>query len=438
MKKSIPDFLDCEYREYTEIVTFKRAIPSLVDGFKPVRRKIFYYMKHNKNQMVKVSAIAGGIIERCNYHHGEASAQGAIIGMARNFPSSNNFPHLLSKGSFGSKILPKSAAAARYIFAKYNPLNDDIFLDNDLLLNNEELDSPEPKFYLPIIPMFAVNGVSGIGFGFACNILPRKFIDVIESVKQALNNELISDVDPYFEKCQYIIKKLSSSSFLITGQYKITDKKVTITEYIPGSDREKIIENLISLQDSEVIKSYKDESKTEYKILVEFNKNHSEDKIVSYLNLAKQFHENFTLLDENNKIINFESYETMIKYFVNHRLSYYTKRKALEVVNLKRDNERLEAIKLFIKHIDSITKLDEKQIKEFFKDQIKPEFIEYCLKQPLHWFLKKNIKDCDNSIASNNEQITYFETVKETKLYLNDIKALEKSLMKLNALKEGF
>lgn len=428
MIKTINEFLEDEYKEYAETVSFKRALPSLVDGFRPVRRKIFFYMKLNKNNMIRVSSIAGGIAERCNYHHGEASAVSTIINMAKIFPSSNNYPILIPKGSFGSKVLPKSAAAGRYIHAQYNLMNDYIFLDNNLLQKNEEFDSPEPAFYLPIIPLFAVNGISGIGIGYACNILPRKITDVINSVKEVIQNKEVSEVLPHFNHCQYIIKKLSNTSFLITGQYKITNNKVSITEFIPTADREKIIENLIALQDSGIVKSYKDESKDNFKFQVEFTKEHPEDKIVSYLNLSKQFHENYTLLDENNKIIVFSAYEEMIKYFTNHRLSYYTKRKQAEIKRLQKEIKRVEAIKLFIFNLKIISDMSEKEIKLYFKDKIEEDLIDYCLKQPLNWFLKKNINECNLSIKNYEDDIQYFEGVAETKLYLNDLKELEKAL----------
>jgi DNA topoisomerase II len=427
MKKTIDEFLDNEYREYAETVSFKRALPSLVDGFKPTRRKLFYYMKHNKS-MIRVSAIAGGIAEKCNYHHGEASAQGTIITMSKSFPSANNYPIFIPKGTFGSKILPKSAAAARYLHAQYNPLNDYIFLDNELLPANKEIDSPEPEFYLPIVPLYLVNGISGIGIGYAVNILPRKFTDVIDMITAYLKEQKITECNPYFNNCKYQIEKVTETSYRITGQYKIVDKKVTISEYLPNDDRTKIISNLIDLKDKGIIKSYKDESKENWNISIEFSKSVPESKVVDVLNLSKLFHENYTLLDETGNIKVFSNATEIIKSFVDHRLTYYTKRREYLINQFKQNNERLSAVILFIQNLEKISKMNEDEIYDYFKQEISNENISYCLKQPLNWFLKKNISDYENKIQKNNEMICYYQTISNVSLYRHDLSELSKRI----------
>jgi len=427
MKKTIDEFLDNEYREYAETVSYRRALPSLVDGFKPTRRKIFYYMKHNKS-MIRVSAIAGGIAEKCNYHHGEASAQGTIITMSKSFPSANNYPIFIPKGTFGSKILPKSAAAARYLHAQYNMMNDYIFLDSELLPVNKELDSPEPEFYLPIIPLYLVNGISGIGIGYAMNILPRKFDDVIDMICSYLQGEKVKDCKPHYNNCNYKIERLTDSSFKISGQYKIQDKKVTVTECLPNDDRTKIISNLIDLKDKGIIKSYKDESKEDWKITVEFAKNQPENKIVEYLNLSKQFHENYTLLDENNNIKVFSNVPEIIKYFVDHRLTYYTKRREYKINQLKQEIERIKAIAFFIKHLKQIAAMTEEEIYVFCQSFVSEENVKYCLKQPLNWFLKKNLAECELKIQNNLDDIKYYTDITDVQLYLDDLNELKKCM----------
>ena len=50
-QKSITDFLSNEYKDFAMYTIENRAIPSLVDGFKPVQRKII----HISNQLWKNS-----------------------------------------------------------------------------------------------------------------------------------------------------------------------------------------------------------------------------------------------------------------------------------------------------------------------------------------------------------------------------------------------
>jgi len=81
-----------------------RSIPSLCDGLKPSQRKILYYMlKKNKRDLIKVAQLSGYVSAETSYHHGEASLQGAIVNMAQNFVGSNNINLLYGDGNFGSR-----------------------------------------------------------------------------------------------------------------------------------------------------------------------------------------------------------------------------------------------------------------------------------------------------------------------------------------------
>ena len=68
-----------------------RSIPNLADGLKISLRKILYSaFKKNLNNEIKVAQFSGYVSENSGYHHGEASLNGAIIGLAQNFVGSNN------------------------------------------------------------------------------------------------------------------------------------------------------------------------------------------------------------------------------------------------------------------------------------------------------------------------------------------------------------
>ena len=62
---------------------------------------------------------ASYVSEHAQYHHGEASLMGAIIGMAQNFVGSNNVNLLFPSGQFGTRLMGGAdAASPRYIFTK--------------------------------------------------------------------------------------------------------------------------------------------------------------------------------------------------------------------------------------------------------------------------------------------------------------------------------
>jgi DNA gyrase/topoisomerase IV subunit B len=79
-----------------------RSIPNLMDGLKISLRKIlFAAFKKNLTAEIKVAQFSGYISEHSCYHHGEASLNAAIIGMAQNFAGSNNINLLEPHGQFG-------------------------------------------------------------------------------------------------------------------------------------------------------------------------------------------------------------------------------------------------------------------------------------------------------------------------------------------------
>ena len=104
--------------------------------------------------------MAGYISEHANYHHGEASLTGAIVGMAQSFTGSNNINLLHPEGQFGTRLKNgKDAAQPRYIHTFLEKITNKIFskLDNPLLKYNEDDGIvAEPVTYYPVIPMVLV------------------------------------------------------------------------------------------------------------------------------------------------------------------------------------------------------------------------------------------------------------------------------------------
>jgi len=103
-KVPIPDFIHKELIHFSND-DINRSIPSVVDGLKPSTRKILYgtilRKLNSAKDEIKVAQLSGFISEKTSYHHGEASLNGAIVGMAQNFVGSNNINLLYPSGQFG-------------------------------------------------------------------------------------------------------------------------------------------------------------------------------------------------------------------------------------------------------------------------------------------------------------------------------------------------
>ena len=101
-----------------------RSIPNIMDGLKLSLRKIlFSVFKRNLTKEIKVAQLSGYVSEHSGYHHGEASLNGAIVGMAQTFVGSNNINLLKPNGQFRSRSWWKRFSFERYIFTQMEKIN---------------------------------------------------------------------------------------------------------------------------------------------------------------------------------------------------------------------------------------------------------------------------------------------------------------------------
>ena len=254
--------INVSYEEFInkELIHFSkydcdRSIPNLMDGLKISLRKIlFASFKKNLTTEIKVAQFSGYVSEHSGYHHGEASLNAAIVGMAQNFVGSNNINLLLPNGQFGTRLQGgKDSASERYIFTQLNKITRAVFhVNDDNVLNylNDDGLSVEPVFYAPIIPMILVNGSKGIGTGFSTDIMCYNPLDIISYLKSKLTS-CASDINfiPYYEGFKGRITKISDEKFLIKGVYeKIGADKIKVTELPIGywtEDFKELLELLI-------------------------------------------------------------------------------------------------------------------------------------------------------------------------------------------------
>jgi DNA topoisomerase II len=181
-----------------------RSIPNVIDGLKPSQRKVLFACfkrKLIKNE-IKVVQLAGYVSEHAAYHHGEASLQATIVGLAQNFVGSNNANLLVPAGQFGTRLQGgKDAASSRYIFTKLAPVARALFPEeDDALLKYLEDDglSIEPEWYCPIIPTVLVNGAEGIGTGWSSQVPCYNPKDLIENVRRMLKKEKPLALIPWY------------------------------------------------------------------------------------------------------------------------------------------------------------------------------------------------------------------------------------------------
>ena len=275
-KASYTNFIDNELIHFSNADNI-RSLPHVMDGLKPSQRKIlFSCLKRNLKDEIRVAQLAGYVSEHAAYHHGEASLNSTIIGMAQNFVGSNNVNVLKPMGQFGSRLMGgKDAASPRYIHTYLEDIVSKIFRKEDagLLKHiNDDGDIVEPEYYLPVVPLLAINGSVGIGTGYSTDIPPYKPDDVVCLLRHRLEGTIDTlaerPLDPWWFGFKGSIHRMDEQTWITKGIYAFDDEKktVTITELPAGTwtkDYKAFLDVLYEAEDKKSKEAKKEAKKAE-------------------------------------------------------------------------------------------------------------------------------------------------------------------------------
>jgi len=458
------EFINREFIHFSKY-DCDRSIPNLMDGLKISLRKILYSaFKKNLNSEIKVAQFSGYVSEHSGYHHGEASLNAAIVGMAQNFVGSNNINLFMPNGQFGTRLQGgKDSASERYIFTCLNKITRTLFppCDDAILkyLNDDGL-LVEPIFYAPIIPMILVNGSKGIGTGFSTDIMCYNPIEIIIYLKNKLkesgtnNGNIHDDVTkelvefiPYYEGFKGTISKISEGKFLIKGSYeKLGADKIRVTELPVGywtEDFKELLEGLLEPGNDKdgkkitpVIKDYDDMSKdtnVDFTVtfakgkLDELEKNKIDNGCNGVEKLLKLFTTNTTsnmhLFDAEDKLKKYDCVQTIIDDYYETRLKLYQTRKEYLIAALEKELVLLTNKSKYItevlngtvdlrrkKHEEVVTMLSEKG---YDKLEEHGDY-KYLTKMPMDSVTEENVEKLLRE--QDNKQVE-LENIKKTTIY---------------------
>lgn len=443
---TITDFLSEDYKDYSLYTMENRAIPSVIDGLKPVHRKIIFVAndiwKTGNEKVLKVFQLAGNVAADAFYHHGNMSLENAIVTMAQSFK--NSLPLLNEHGQFGTLRSPEPGAP-RYIGTKLSNNFRLLYKDFELLENKiEEGEVIEPKYFLPIIPTVLLNGSSGIAVGFSSNILNRDPNDLIDACVNILKGKKINIVKPYIKSFNgdIINDEENNKRWIMRGKLEVKNTStVHITELPPSMTYEKYEDILEELCDKKIIVSYDNNCKNNIDYTVKFTREdlakYDEEKLIRLLKLEESNTEIFTTLDEEGKIKIFETDTEIIEYFVNFRLHFYFKRKEYILNKLKHDLKVLMNRGKFINAILN-DKLDVKNkskleiinhIEDMELDKIDDSY-DYLLRMPIYSLTKELYDKLKEDFVAKKEEITTIEGIEPKTMYLEDLKELKQKINK--------
>ena len=452
-KRTITNFLNTEYLNYAFSVLEERAIPSIIDGFKPGARKIIHASlagTTKDGKLYKLLALSGDAMRVSQYCHGDSSLNMTIVGMCKYF--NDNLNPLESDSQVGSLRDPDSAGAPRYLYVKHSKYMDLIYKTDYDLLNHifEEGQYVEPMTYLPIIPTVLCKNNIGVAVGYSMHNQAYNPLDVINACKEVVNaradkkDKIKTIIRPYLRGIKQDNWKYEEGVWYNYGEWKLNQSKdlMIVTDLpadVPYEDFEKLLNKY---EDEDYIKSWKNKSvdgNVNYEITfpkkqlaIEMKRDRSGKRIANKFKLIKQLPEDLLwLLDENHKLKNFQNKNEVVEYFVNYRLTIYTERKKKLVKILE---ERIKKNDELVKFIELVCK-GKLKIRNRSKKEIKVDMDGYKLPMDLIStpMSKCTIEERDELLRQNEEmkkELEYIKNTTEKQMYLNDLNILYKELEK--------
>jgi DNA topoisomerase-2 len=376
----------------------ERSIPNVMDGLKTSQRKIlFSALKRNLKSEIRVAQFSGYVSEHSGYHHGEASLNDAIIGMAQDFVGSNNLAWLVPQGQFGTRLQGgNDAASPRYIHTYLQPYIHSLIPSDDLecLKYRDDDGLPvEPEWYAPVLPMLLVNGARGIGTGYSTYIPQCNPHTLHEGLKRWLKKEAkLTDIklEPWYRGFAGTIEQ-SGPEFIVRGKWTIDKDTMTITELPVETWTSDYKEWLDKQLTENVIKDYSDTSTDmQVAIKIKLTGNTEHIKILEKSLTSKIKLTNMHAFDSECVINKYETLHEILDEFVVIRLDLYKKRR----------NHCLEQMRTRLPFHENVVRFIEQQ----------------SLENPLPDLRRKTREECDTLLEKQK-----FVKISDSYDYLMDL-----------------
>ena len=180
----VKNLFDSNFIQYASYVIRDRAIPEIIDGLKPVQRRILHtLLEKDDGRLTKVAKVCGDV---ATYHpHGDASIYTALVNLA------NKEIFIDKQGNYGNMYTGDGPAAPRYIECRLRPVTRDILYNPKITQYVPSYDgrAKEPVCFRAKLPLVLIMGAEGIAVGMSTQILSHNVHEVIEAEKKCLRGE---------------------------------------------------------------------------------------------------------------------------------------------------------------------------------------------------------------------------------------------------------
>lgn len=415
-----------DQQRYSRYVCDSRAIPNVIDGLKPVQRRILWTMWNSsaKTHFTKTVKVAGMTMA---YHpHGNASIEDAIASMTQSFCFANNYPLIEGEGTFGDILDPKAVASPRYTEVRISKFAHHVGLFQSLndidYVDNYDETSKEPIFFVPKVPLVLLNPTIGIATGFRCNIQARSLKDVVDCMHLHLSRKSFDEIDPWYRDFQgfsKIERDDLKNRFFVTGFGFAKEKeKIFLTHAPQNWNREKVIaylEALLKFEDND-LRDYTDYSMDQFKIELFFSSRKKPTIEQLHTLFDKRNRESFEqyVINANGKLEHLTDREIIANFLDLRKIHLkrrFTRLAKLEKETIAREKELIRFIKE--KWNERLVKIGSKALLE---DQLKKEkfiFYQWLSSLPLYRLTENEVKKSNEAIKNSEASFKRYKKLIE-------------------------
>jgi topoisomerase-4 subunit A len=273
------------FLDYASYVILERAVPNVLDGLKPVQRRILHAMKEmDDGRYHKVANIIGQTMQ---FHpHGDAAIGDALVNIGQK--------DLLidPQGNWGDVRTGDRAAASRYIEARLTKFALEVAFNSQTTEWQLSYDGRKKEpINLPMkFPLLLTQGAEGIAVGLSTKILPHNFIELIKASIKILEDKKVK-IYPDFQTGGFIDVSdynggKRGGKIKNRARIEQVDKKTLVIKDLPyGVTTSSLIDSIIKANDKGKIKIKKvmDNTAKDVEVVVELATGISPDVTIDAL-----------------------------------------------------------------------------------------------------------------------------------------------------------
>ena len=412
------------YIDYSSYTVLYRAVPHLIDGLKPVQRRVLHAMwRMDDGSYTKVANIVGQAMQ---FHpHGDQSILGALVWLGqRNYLVD-------CQGNWGNILTGDSNAAPRYIEARLSKFGKEVVFNPKTTnwMTSYDGRNQEPV-ELPVkFPILLAQGTEGIGAGFASKILPHNFNELIDasiSILQGKDFEIFPDfLTGGAADCSKYSSKRKGGKIKIRARIEKIDKNtLAITEVPFSKTTPVVIETILKAKESGKIKIKKIDDLTTDKvnIIITLPNDVSPDKTIDALYAFTACEVSITpntcvILDNKPQVL---SVNDMLRYSTEHTRDLLGQELSIRLSELENEWHYNSLEKIFFENkvykiLEGDAKTWEDQLQEVFDEMLKyqgllkrpivMEDINRLVEKPVRKISKFDVKAVDEKLRGIEDEM---------------------------------